>query len=321
MQSSLIANWIPYRLDYSGGDEWHVKWLDLGIRRMTEPFFDETIQLCRFRQRERSPLNSLSDTHFLSETCKGLEALAPDAFVFHVSRCGSTLLSQAFSHPDENIVVAEAPLLDEILRAREKQPDLALADQKRWFRAALQLMGQKRNFKETHYIIKLDSWHLHFYEPLRQWFPQTPFFFISRRPDEILASHDKRRGIQAIPGMIPAALLKTQDPGSFGGDLNRYTAQVLEQFYIKMQHINQLHHPHNCFFDYANGAKALVEEFSSFTGIPVRDMEQVDHRLGYHSKAAQELFTPESTIDSQRFFFRNCQEAYAQLRVCLEKIV
>jgi hypothetical protein len=268
---------------------------------MTDPFFDETIQICRCRQRERSSLQSLSSADFMSEASKGVNALSPGAFIFHVSRCGSTLLSQVFSAPEENIAIAEAPLLDEILRE-------GMAD---WFKSAVALMGQRRNGKETDYLIKLDSWHIHYYELLREWYPETPFFFLYRRPDEVLASHAKRRGIHAVPGMVSHTLLKTAAPETFGGDFNRYTAQVLEQYYLRLQRI---HHPKNCFFDYASGGKAMVETFSRFTGIPIRDMDQVNTRLGYHSKSTHEVFKPEAPVDSKQFFFKDCHEAYEQLR-------
>jgi hypothetical protein len=286
--------WIPYKLT-----DGMVKWLDLGDRRMIDPFFDETIQICRCKQKERSSLQSLSSAEFLIEAGKGLDALTPGAFIFHVSRCGSTLLSQVFSQPEENIAIAEAPLLDEILQVG----DASL------FKSAVALMGQKRNFKETDYIIKLDSWHIHHYATLREWYPVTPFFFLYRRPDEVIASHAKRRGIHAVPGMLSHSLLKTDAPETFGGDFNRYTAQVLTQYFIQLQSIFGLHHPKNLLFDYASGGKSMVAAFSEFTGVQMRDIT----RLDYHSKSTQEVFKPEEPVD-KKFFFEDCHAAYEQLR-------
>lgn len=317
MQHALIANWIPYRLHYSAQGNWLAKWLDLGNQRMVHPFFDETISVCRCRQKERSSLESLSTGDFLPAACNELVSLAPTAFIFHVSRCGSTLLSQAFSAPDENIVIAEAPLLDDILRAEEKDPEISVTTQEAWFRSAVTLMGQQRNFKENSYIIKLDSWHIHFYERLREWFPQTPFFFLYRKPDEVIASHEKKRGIHAVPGMISNTLLKTDGPAHYQGDLNRYTARVLEQYYLAMQHIRLLGHPNNSFYDYADGVREMVETFSAFTNIPVKDSARVNERLVRHSKSPQELFRPELHINDERYFFADCHSAYEQLRSLL----
>jgi hypothetical protein len=297
MQSALIANWIPYKLTHQ-----EVKWLDLGNIRMIHPFFDETISACRYKQLERSRLQSVSSIDFMVDACEELISLEPAAFIFHVSRCGSTLISQAFSQPEENIVIAEAPLLDEIL----KIPDT----QETWFKAAVKALGQKRNFKETDYLIKLDSWHIHHYDLLRKWYPQTPFFFLYRRPDEVIASHEKRRGIHAVPGMIPAAFLKTDEAAHFNGDFNRYTAQVLEQYYLKMQ---QLDHPKNCFFDYADGVNEMMEVFGQFSGISIKDKDQLQDRLKYHSKSSQEVFK-EDPPENKKYFFEDCHKAYEQLK-------
>lgn len=313
MQQALIANWIPDRLSYFN-NEWSVRWLDLGKERMIHPFFDETIQVCRCRQKERSRLESVSNADFLSVACEGLSTLTPSAFIFHVSRCGSTLLSQAFSAPEENIVIAEAPLLDEVLRAGEKDAQLSTATREHWFRLAIQLMGQRRNFKETSYIIKLDSWHIHFYDLLREWFPQTPFFFLYRRPDEVIASHEKKRGIHAVPGMVDPGLLKTAEPASYQGDFNRYTAAVLEQYYLQLQLIHALHHPGNCFFDYADGVREMAERFSSFAGIAINDSDEMNSRLKYYSKAPQEVFQPVQASNNGKHFFEDCYTAYEGLK-------
>jgi hypothetical protein len=312
MQQALIRNWIPYKLTYTP-PEWSVRWLDLGTYRMDHPFFDETIALCRHRQKERSPKESVSTADFLTDACKDLSGLAPSAFVFHVSRCGSTLVSQAFATSAENIVIAEAPLLDEILRSTERQPDLDPQKREKWFKAAISLMGQNRNFSETDYIIKLDSWHVHFYELLREWYPQTPFFFLYRRPDQVIASHDKRRGLQAVPGMISPALLKTGDITHFGNDFNRYTAKVLQEYYLKLQAIHGLNHPLNGFWDYADGTAEMMTTFSNFSGIPIKDAEQLLNRLKYHSKHTGDVFKPEAAADT-RFFYEDCHQAYEQFR-------
>lgn len=313
MQTSPIANWIPYKLTYTS-EGWIMKWLDLADKRMDLPFFDETIQLCRIGQRQRSRLESVSTMDFTVDISKGIAALEPAAFVFHVSRCGSTLLSQAFTTPEENITIAEAPLLDEILRADEHQPALSAAERESWFRATLKLMGQHRNFKEAHYIIKLDSWHIHFYELLRSWYPDTPFFFLYRQPDEVIASHHKRRGIHAVPGMVSPSLLKVKDLSQFGGDFNRYTAEVLYQFYLKLESIFTLKNAYNCFFDYADGAQEMVTAFSRFANVPVKDKEQVRDRLKYHSKSSREVFKPESFDNREAFFFQHTHDAYLRLK-------
>ncbi|TKC60053.1 hypothetical protein FBD94_14120 [Pedobacter hiemivivus] len=308
-----LKNWIPYQFLYDELEGWKVTWMDLQDSKIVEPFFDETIMKCRSRRAQKTMLKSFSSPDFMKEVAENIPHLKPNAFIFHVSRCGSTLVTQAFCEMDENIVIAEAPLLDEILRASEKDDNLPTEKKEAWFKAALNLMGQHRNSKETGYIIKLDSWHIHFYELLRSWFPDTPFFFLSRRPDEVLASHEKRRGIHAVPGMVNKDLLKIDASKEYGGDFNSYTADVLEHFFLQMQYIQRLGHPKNAFTDYGDGVFKMLTEFSAFAGISIHNPERIYNRLNYHSKAGQELFKKDKTAEI-RHYYHHCMEAYIQFK-------
>lgn len=312
MKTHPLKNWIPYRLFYDQ-QQWLINWTDLQEIRITAPFFDETISISKYRNRERSSLQSLSNADFLTLAAQEILHLKPTAFIFHVSRCGSTLLSQAFSEEAENIVIAEAPLLDEILRSAEKDPEISVEQQEKWFKASLDLMGQFRNAKESDYIIKLDSWHIHFYSQLRNWFPDTPFLFLFRNPEAVIASHDKRRGMHAVPGLICPSLLKIDKTKDYQGNLNHYTADVMQQYYLELLDIHAQKHPFNTFADYADGVWQMVSLFSEVSGIEIRNRKRIEQRLTYSSKFPKELFKKES-IPDPKFSYPQCHEAYQRLR-------
>lgn len=304
---SPLANWIPYRLKYDNG-AWLLNWLNLDKKRMIEPFFDETINICRSKQRELSRFESCSGMSLLIDAGNTIKHLKPTAIVFHVSRCGSTLLSQAFAQSESCITIAEAPLLDEILRSAEIDPASNL-QREALFKAALNMMGQIRTGNESAYIIKLDSWHIHFYALLREWFPEVPFFFLTRRPDEVMASHTKRRGLHMVPSLVNPLLLKTNMLPPFDGDFNTFGAEVLKQYYLELQVILNLNYRFNRFFDYSRGVKEMLESFSGFTGIELE--EQMYGRLKFHSKSAGTTFSADS--ESAGFSTKACQDAYQQL--------
>lgn len=303
-----LANWIPYRLKYDNG-AWRLSWLNLDKKRMIEPFFDETINICRSKQRELSGFESCSGTSLLIDAGNTIKHLKPKAIVFHVSRCGSTLLSQALAQSETCITIAEAPLLDEILRSTEIDPEISNLQRESLFKAALNMMGQIRTGNESAYIIKLDSWHIHFYPLLREWFPEVPFFFLTRRPDEVIASHAKRRGLHMVPGLVNSLLLKTNLLPPFDGDFNTFAAEVLKQYYLELQVILNLNNKLNRFFDYSRGVREMLESFSSFTGIELE--EQMYGRLKFHSKSAGIAFNADA--ESEGFSTKECQEAYQQL--------
>ena len=105
-------HWTPFRAA-AQGDTVVVDWCHLWSRRMVEPFFYETIL-----QSMRDPFNlafqQRTPIATLSEFPRGLPVAG---FVFHMSRCGSTLISQALAAFESNIVVSEAGPLRSALRA------------------------------------------------------------------------------------------------------------------------------------------------------------------------------------------------------------
>ncbi|WP_316819797.1 hypothetical protein [Pedobacter gandavensis] len=307
-----LTNWFPYQLARSENEEWTVRWMDMEDLPSVDPFFDETISKCRIRRIEKRRLSSVSSPEFLSEVASHIPHLPPTAFVFHVSRCGSTLLSQAFAEDAGNITIAEAPVLDEILRASEKQ-EITDLEKRNWFMSAVQMMGQHRNGQESAYIIKLDSWHLHFYDTLRSWYPDTPFFFLLRRPDEVIASHEKRAGIHTVPGMLSKELLKIDPEMDYGGNFSRFTADVLKGFYQQIDAIQQLQHHKNAFADYEEGVTTIIARFSTFSEIPVRDLERIQHRLNYHSKSILLPFQKDRKPEAKHHY-PNCMEAYQKIK-------
>lgn len=313
MTTHPLKNWLPYQLSYQEKDGWKCAWMNLENIRITAPFFEQTISACNVKRKEKHRVASCSSADFLTDIAEEIPHLKPNAFIFHVSRCGSTLITQAFSEEEQNIVISEAPLLDEILRAEEKDLKITLTQKEQWFKAAVNLMGQFRNANESAFIIKLDSWHLHFYEPLRTWFPDTPFFFLSRKPDEVLASHKKKAGLHSIPGMINKTLLQIDPSEEYGGDFTRYTADVLQGYFQRMLDIQTAQHPKNAFADYADGPSEMISAFASFTGIEIKNQEAINTRLNYHSKAGTEPFQKEMPINSGDQY-EQCDKAYENFR-------
>src|SRR5450755_3500141 len=86
--------WVPMRVGWEQGDP-QVEWVRLGGERFIDPFFDDTIQRVLqhpFHQafRRRTRLDEISEW-------RGRPAIAPRGFIFHMSRCGSTLVSQVLA--------------------------------------------------------------------------------------------------------------------------------------------------------------------------------------------------------------------------------
>jgi len=188
-QAGSLRGWYPVAVSDHPDGLW---WRRLGERPFSEPFFSDTFrhqppaerQLCFSDWRAPAAL---------------ADALAPTAFIFHVSRCGSTLLTQILATLPSCVALSEPPVLDDFLRRREGAD--AAADIVR-LRALARALGQRRDARQRHLVIKLDSWHLRDLALFRAAFPDTPMVFLYREPLQVLASHRRQRGPQMLPGLI-----------------------------------------------------------------------------------------------------------------------
>jgi len=190
------SGWVPIRLIRQGGEGW-VDWCWLGDARFTEPFFDLTVEAAQRRPfntlfTHRTPLGELGRWYDESP------GMAPAGFIFHMSRCGSTLISQMLAALPDNVVVSEAAPLDRIARA-DWLPEATRAPGLRWMVSAL---GQRRLGCETRYFIKFDSATAVALPFLRRVFPDVPWTFVIRDPEEVLISHLRDPAAAMSPGMI-----------------------------------------------------------------------------------------------------------------------
>lgn len=175
---------VPSRLLF-GADGWRVEWLWHDGARFTEPFFEQTLARLKRSPNNRSRRPSPTNPDALSEAS---DSPPVTAIIFHVSRCGSTLMCQMLSGLPAHIVVAEAPVLDDILRARRSDPDVTDAQRIAWLRGAVRALGARRQPEERQLFVKLDCWHIFELALVRRAFPGVPLLFLHRHPLEVLAS-------------------------------------------------------------------------------------------------------------------------------------
>ena len=158
--------WLPARVRAESGEPL-LDWAYFGDRRLTEPFYEESVA----RARAASPAlitTRLADlTHW-----RGPASLQPTGLIFHMSRCGSTLVSQVLSASSENVVISEAPALDSLLRGGGTQ--VAAEQRVAWIRWIVSALAQQRTGQETRCFIKLDCWHVPYLPLLRKALPEVP---------------------------------------------------------------------------------------------------------------------------------------------------
>jgi len=219
-------DWLPIHVTPAFGGPPRVDWAHFAGERLTEPFFESSLRRALGRPFNRMVSYRTTLDDFVARARLD-EALAPDGFVFHMSRCGSTLVAQMLAASPHNIVVSEAPPLDAIVQLGSYWPALPLVDQARILVAMVAALGRKRSGKERHYVVKLDSWHTLALPLFRQAFPTVPWVFLYRDPVEVLVSQMRERGLQTVPGALPPSLFGIEAGEAMRGE--EYCARVLEK--------------------------------------------------------------------------------------------
>lgn len=254
---SLTNNpaWMPLRIQFSRDGPSTVKWQHTGTTRFTHPFYADTMSAVAENPRCTTTLTELE--HLAQQ----LPARPPDGFIFHISRCGSTLVSRMLAALPQHLVLSEPSPLNDILWPEDPA---ALPDESR--RAALLesivriLTGQRP--ENGHTFIKCDAWHLLDLPLFLRVFPNVPVAFVYRDPLEILVSHQRQRGAQMVPGFLDPDRLGVPVWNPATTTLDAFTAQVLARLMDSaLTHLP----PHALLLNYAQlpspGLAALLTHF------------------------------------------------------------
>jgi hypothetical protein len=176
--------WLPSATGPAGVDWLYFPW------RPRRPFFEDDVAAAA-----ALPLNRLVRLRTPLAAMAVPNPQPPAGLVFHLSRCGSTLVAQMLGAPDGHLAIAESPAIDAAL---------SLPGLDEPARVAL-LRGLAHGYGRgaERLFLKLDSWHTRQLPLFRRAFPDTRWIFLHREPVEILVSHLRRRGMHTVAGLVP----------------------------------------------------------------------------------------------------------------------
>ena len=219
-----LAGWIPVRiLKREAGP--CVEWMLLGTERLRDPFYHQTIQ-----RQMMKPFHQLFRRETTLEEMEGWVAESPGALlkgiVYHMSRCGSTLIGQQWGALERNIVASEPEPIDDVLRLPLTFPGLEKVDQVRWLRAMIGALGQRRNGESALYL-KTDCWHVYSLDLLREAFPETPWIFLYRDPVEVMVSQGRMPATWTVPGLVHPMRVRMEWSDWNPAETDVYCARVL----------------------------------------------------------------------------------------------
>ena len=283
MTGTELHGWVPVKTSASENDL-ICKWHFVNSEPFTAPFFEDTMGQCYKYKENNHRYKSYSSLQAMLQWGQGVDCLQPTAFIFHVSRCGSTLLSQALSLNSNYTCLSEVPFLDEMLRLPHRYPQVTEEQAGSFFQSALAFYAAKRSCKEEKLFIKLDSWHLMFYRQIRSLYPHTPFIILTRHPAEVVASHLRQRGIQCVPGLIEPSVYGFAQAELQEIHPDEYLCKVLNKFYLQISAIHESDQ-NALVLDYSLGLEEQLNRINNDTGLNIHlPAEQLSERLKYHAK-------------------------------------
>lgn len=225
MTALSLEGWVPMRIYWQGAGPL-VEWCYLGAARFTHAFFDTTIQHALelpFNSlfRHRTPMEVLGEWHARSP------GLNPSGFIFHMSRCGSTLVAQLLASLQNSVVLSEAGPIDAFVRSHLRAPDAPASQRIDWLRWVVSALGQRRSGAEQHYFIKLDGLTTAYLAFVREAFPDVPWIFLYRDPVEVMVSNLRSPSAATIPGIVGVDVLHLPLSQIAVMSMEEYTARVL----------------------------------------------------------------------------------------------
>lgn len=147
---------------------------EIAASELQDAFMQETI--ARVGGRERVVQIDRADIG------KAAPDSAPAGLIFHVARCGSTLVSQMLKQHGDVVVYAEPLPFNEILLPPHKWPKKELVFALRSLGDAIARHAGKR------YVLKFTSWNTFYCDLLAEAFPSSPWVLCIRDPVEVAVS-------------------------------------------------------------------------------------------------------------------------------------
>ncbi len=292
------AGWVPVGAQVEH-DQLIVDLCRLDDRPLVEPFFDDSVAACM-----RLPFHALfrrrASAAELGAWLGPRPAVVPAGFVFHMSRCGSTLLSQLLAAVPAHRVVSEAPPIDAALRGGGADAGVDEATRGDWLRILLTMMTQPPPAESWRLFVKFDSWHAQFMPLILRAFPEVPWVFLIRDPVQVLVSHMRRPGAQMVPGMVGFQRLGTDpEPGS-GATRESYAARTLGAICQAAEQARALPASRGIVVDYADFPDAIESVILPHFDVAVgaHDRPAVEAALRRDAKNPWFDFTPD--LDAKR---------------------
>ena len=299
------SRWVPMRIRLSPEGELRVDWCDLTGTVFEEPFFGETANRAQQAARPR-------ETGFgaLEETAAHAPGAPLSGLIFHLSRCGSTVLTKMLDALPGGAALSEPDPIDHLLRLAMVPGllprDVLIAR----LRALVSVLGRAGGPDKSRLFVKLDAWHVVALPVFRAAFPDVPWVFMFREPLEVLVSQQRSLATTFLPAVLPPQLFGLDFPSAVALDQFEYVAHGLGAM---MAAAERFAREGGLLVDYTELPGALTRVLAHFGATPEPDaLRQMIGRAAMDAKAPGRVFV--SDTDEKR------REAPESLRTLAERL-
>ena len=214
----LSNGWLPVDAVIADGRP-GLLWLEMADVSLTEPFFQQTVARAKTENNRRE---LFTEFDALLQLEKLLDSEPPKGFIFHSSRCGSTLVANACRAITNSIVLSEANAIDKLVArfitdATDKVKESLYSV---FLRGVVHALGQRRTGSEQHLFVKFSCCSFAEIERIRLIWPRVPWIFLYRDPVETIVSNvagvppwlmdNDRRVLASITGASPEEVSEMQ---------------------------------------------------------------------------------------------------------------
>ena len=278
-----LKGWLPVDAVVVDGRPglWWMEMADVSLR---EPFFQQTVE--RAKTDKRGELFTEFDV--LLQLEKVLESVPPTGFIFHSSRCGSTLVANACRAIANSIVLSEAPAIDKLIA--RFFTDAAEGSVKEsiysvFVRGVVHALGQRRHGNEQHLFIKFACTSFAQIERITRIWPHVPWLFLYRDPIETIVSNvndppswlldDDWRVLASITGVSPVEVAAMS--------LEERCARSIGSFY---SHVIALANDKSMLLNYNQLSVTVISSVVEFFKVSpsTQELEAIARTSGVYSK-------------------------------------
>lgn len=284
--TSEFKGWMPVDAVIENGRP-GLLWMDLRDVSFTEPFFQQTVERVAAEHPDRRERFTEFDT--LVQLDKTLDSIVPAGFIFHSSRCGSTLLANACRVIPGTVVLSEPYAVDKLVARLITDVDQHGTKEliySVFLRGVVKALGQRRSGNEHRLFVKFACCSVSQVERIRRIWPDVPWVFLYRDPVETIVSNVRNRPawledtdhrvLASITGTSPAAVSEMTP--------EELCARSIGSFYLTAHRVAN---DQSMLLNYNQLSKAVTGDVLKFFGVnpTAAELEAIARQSETYSKA------------------------------------